>query len=312
MPELEILQTPVTTGIIKIKEKEMKIKGNFINTARGFFHYHALGESENQIHFCHGNSLSAGTYLPFLEKLSSHDLEIYATDIRGHGFSTKENTARIKNWDIFIKDLEQVVSTITKPPVIGIGHSIGGYFTYAAAALFPHLFSKIVLLDPIILPMKIVWLSALFRKIGLAGNLPLPKMTRTKKKEFQSRKAALAHYSGKGMFKFWKPEYVQAYVDTAIEKDTTTTWELCCNPEFEAQIYEFVPFSTWQHAGHINIPVLIVRGEKSDLFHKQAGLRLTKKIQDCTFIELKKLGHFLMMEDPDKTIETILPFIQGI
>lgn len=287
------------------------IKGNFINTARGFFHYHALGESENQIHFCHGNSLSAGTYLPFLEKLSSHNLKIYAADIRGHGFSTKENTTRIKSWDIFIKDLEQIVSAITKPPVIGMGHSIGGYFTYAAAALFPHLFSKIVLLDPIILPVKTLWLAALFRKAGLAGRLPLPKMTRSKKKEFHSRQEALVHYSGKGMFKSWKPEYVQAYVDTAIEKDTTTTYELCCNPELEAQIYEFVPFNTWRHVSHIDIPVLVVRGERSDLFHKHAATRLIKKIKDSTFVELKKSGHFFMMEDSDKTIDTILPFIQS-
>ena len=288
----------------------MMIKGNFINTAQGFFHYHSRGESENQIHFCHGNSLSAGTYLPFLEKFCSHNLKIYATDIRGHGYSTKENTTQVKNWDIFIKDLEQIVSTITKPPVIGIGHSIGGYFTYAAAALFPHLFSKVILLDPIIFPPKIVWLAALIRKIGFAGNLPLSKMTRTKKKEFQSPAEALTHYSGKGMFKSWKSEYVQAYVNTAIEKDTTTTWELCCNPKFEAQIYQFVPFNTWQHAGNINVPVLVVRGEKSDLFHKKAGIRLTKKIKDCTFVELKNQGHFFMMEDPDKTIDTILPFIQ--
>ncbi|RLB85398.1 MAG: hypothetical protein DRH26_18350 [Deltaproteobacteria bacterium] len=286
-------------------------KGNFINTPQGFFHYYVLGESENQIHFCHGNSLSAGTYLPFLEKLCSHDLKIYATDIRGHGFSTKENTSQVKNWDIFIKDLAQIVSSITKPPVIGIGHSIGGYFTYAAAALYPHLFSKLILLDPIIFPLKIVWLSALIRKIGLAGRLSLPRMTRGKKFEFNSREEALANYSQKGMFKSWKPEYVQAYVNTAIEKDTATTWELCCNPEFEAQIYECVPFNTWQHANHINVPVMVVRGERSDLFYRQAGIRLTKKIKNCTFIELKKLGHFLMMEDPDKTIDSILPFIQN-
>ncbi len=33
-------------------------------------------------------------------------------------------------------------------------------------------------------------------------------------------------------------------------------------------------------------------------------------MKNCTFIELKKLGHFLMMENPDKVIDTILPFIQ--
>ncbi|NOX34251.1 MAG: alpha/beta hydrolase [Deltaproteobacteria bacterium] len=286
------------------------IKANFINTGQGFFHYHVLGESGRQIHFCHGNSLSAGTYLPFLEKLCTCNFKIYAPDIRGHGFSTKENTVRVENWDIFVKDIEQIVSSITKPPVIGIGHSIGGYFTYAAAALYPHLFSKLILLDPIIFPPEIVLFATLIRKTGFARHLSLPKMTRGKKSEFQSRKEALAHYSGKGMFKSWKPEFVRAYVDTAIEKDSSTTYGLCCSPEFEAQIYEFVPFNTWRHANHINIPVLVVRGEKSDLFFKKAGQRLAKKMKNCTFVEQKKLGHFLMMEDPDKIIDIILPFIQ--
>jgi len=291
--------------------KTTKTGNNFITTSRGAFHYHVLGEDGGQqVHFCHGNSLSAGTYLPFLEKLSSHGLQVYASDIRGHGFSTRENTARIKNWDIFIRDLEQVISSITKPPIIGIGHSIGGYFTYAAAALYPHLFSRVILLDPIIFPVKMVWGAALIRKIGLAGNFALSKMTRGKKSEFLSREAALAHYSQKGMFKSWKPEYVQAYVETAIEKVTQTRWRLCCNPEFEARIYELVPFDTWRHAGSIKVPVLVVRGGKSNLFYGQAGIRLTKKIKDCTFVELKNLGHFLMMEDPDKIMETILPFIR--
>jgi pimeloyl-ACP methyl ester carboxylesterase len=285
-------------------------KENFINTDQGSFHYHVLGESENQVHFCHGNSLSAGTYRPFLEKLCSHDFKVYASDIRGHGFSTKKNTGQIKNWDIFIKDLGQVVSSITKPPVIGMGHSIGGYFTYAAAALYPHLFSKVILLDPIIFPLNIIWFAALLRKTGQAGKLPLPKMTRGKKSEFLSRQEAWVHYSKKGMFKSWKPEYVQAYVETAIKKNKEAKYELCCNPEFEAQIYEFVPFNTWQHAGKIKVPVMVIRAERSDLFYRKAGIRLTKKIKDCTFIELKNRGHFLMMEDPDKIIDTILPFIQ--
>ncbi len=297
---------------ICLKKRKFKmIKSNFVNISQGFFHYHVFGESENQIHFCHGNSLSAGTYMPFLEKLSDHNFKIFASDIRGHGFSTKEKTKDVNTWDIFIKDLEQMVSSITNPPVIGMGHSIGAYFTYAAAALFPHLFSKLILLDPIVFPPRIIWMAALIRKMGLADNLPLAKITRGKKFEFLSKEDALNHYSGKGMFKSWKPEFLQAYVDTAIENDTTDTWALCCHPEFESQIYKCVPFNTWQHAKHIDVPVLVVRGEKSDLFYRKAGVKLTKKIKDCSFIELEKLGHFLIMEDPDKVIETVLPFIQN-
>lgn len=294
-----------------IKREPTMIKQDFINTEQGVFHFHVLGNSDNQIHFSHGNSLSAGTYLPFLQKLSSCDFKIYASDIRGHGFSTKENTSRVLTWDLFIRDLQQVVSTITNPPVTGIGHSIGGYFTYAAAALFPQLFSRVILLDPIIFPPAVLWLAALIRKTGLKGHLALAKMTRKKKFRFESKKQAFDHYSGKGMFRLWKPEYVQAYVDTAIEKNRQGTWQLCCSPEFEAQIYETLPLNTWKYAKQIDVPVLVVRAEKSTLFQRKAGIRLAGKIKNCTFIELKKLDHFLMMEDSDQIIDTILPFIQN-
>ncbi len=285
-------------------------KGNFINTPQGFFHYHNIGESGTKVHFCHGNSLSAGTYLPFLKDLADHGFNVFASDVRGHGFSTKERTKTVENWQIFIKDLATLISSITKPPVIGIGHSIGGYFTYAAAALYPHLFSKLILLDPIIFPSNILQLAALIRKLGLSGYMTLPKMTRTKKFEFASKKEALDHYQGKGMFLSWDKAFVEAYVDTAIEQGTTDSYSLCCHPEFEAQIYEQVPLNTWSHAPKIQVPVMVVRGETSDLFCRKAGKKMEKKIQNCSFVELGKLGHFLMMENSSEVIDTILPFLQ--
>jgi len=297
--------------------KQNMVKGKFINTPRGFFHYHKVGEpgpepageTGTQIHFCHGNSLNAGTYLPFLNRLSDKGFTVFASDLRGHGYSTKEQTARVESWQIFIKDLATLVASITNPPVIGIGHSIGGYFTYAAAALYPHLFSKLILLDPIIFPPAMVCAAALLRKMGLSRNLKLSKMTRNKKYEFASPKDALSHYKGKGMFASWQDAFVNAYVDTAIEQDSTDSYCLCCMPEFEAQIYEHAPFNTWDHAPGISVPTLVVRGEKSDLFYKSAGNRLEKKITDCRFVELTGMGHFLMMEDPDRVVKTILPFL---
>jgi pimeloyl-ACP methyl ester carboxylesterase len=245
-----------------------------------------------------------------LQKLANQDFKVLASDIRGHGFSTRERTSLVASWDIFIKDLELLVKSISKPPVIGIGHSIGGYFTYAAAALYPGLFSKLILLDPIIYPSKTLWSSAIIRTLGLSGYHWLPKTTRSKKSEFDSKQDALDHYLGKGMFKSWNHEFVEAFVDTAIEQDTAVSYELCCNPEFEAQIYETLPLNTWSHLSNIDIPVMVVRGENSHMFHRSSGQKLNKKIKNSKFIELDSLGHFLTMEDPDRIIETILPFLR--
>lgn len=287
------------------------MKGNFIHTSRGSFHYHKTGETGVPIHFCHGNSLSAGTYLPFLEDLSGEGFQVFASDLRGHGFSTREETEKIESWQIFIKDLAGLVESVTKPPVIGIGHSIGGYFTYAAAALYPHLFLKVVLIDPIIFPPVMVWAAALVRRMGLSGMLTLSKKARHKKYEFKSKNEALNHYKGKGMFRAWKDPFLDAYVETAIDQVAADSYSLCCLPEFEAQIYEHAPFDTWRHAPDIRVPALVIRGGQSDLFFRSAGNRLEKKIMKCEFMELETLGHFLIMEDPALVLRAILPFLQA-
>jgi pimeloyl-ACP methyl ester carboxylesterase len=292
-------------------------QNNFIQTSQGKFHYYSTGNSDKAIYFCHGNSMSAGTYLPFLHKVADKGFKIFAPNLRGHGFSTKDKTQHIKNWDIFIKDVEVFLTAITKPtvsnqkslakpPLIGMGHSLGGFLIYAAAALYPGLFSTIILLDPIILPPKIVLLSALARFTGLAGKLPLPKTTRNKKFQFASKKEALTHYSGKGMFRSWLPEFVEAYVETAIAQDSDEdTVSLCCHPEFEAMVYESLPLNTWRFAGQINVPVLLVRGGTSDMFVHKTGKRLSRMIMDCRLITLEGLSHFMMMEDPNRVIAAI-------
>ncbi len=282
---------------------------HFIDIPQGFFHYHTIGTTGQQVFFCHGNSMSAGTYLPFLEEFSQKGFQIFAPDIRGHGFSTKEKTHTIKNWDIFLTDLQALVQTITTPPVIGMGHSMGGFFIYAAAALYPHLFSKIVLLDPIILPTGMLWAAALARLTGLGHRHSLARMALNKKSEFSSKENALTHYSGKGMFKTWQPEFVQAFVDWAVEKDTADTYTLCCAPWFEAQMYTMVPLNTWRHARRIHVPTLVVQGRRSEMFQSASGRKLERNITTCRFIQLENNGHFFTMENPTGVIETILPFV---
>jgi pimeloyl-ACP methyl ester carboxylesterase len=203
-----------------------------------------------------------------------------------------------------------VADHITNQPVIGMGHSIGGYFTYAAAARYPDLFSKIILLDPIIYSCHIVWTSAVARFLGLSKHHWLPRMTRGKKSEFADRKAALDYYAGKGMFKTWHKAFVESFVDTAIEKDSADSYSLCCHPEFEAQICEALPSDTWAHAKKITVPVMVLRGEKSHLFYRSSLQSLSNRLENSQCKEVENHGHFFVMESPERTIETILPFFQ--
>lgn len=286
----------------------MNIIERFLDTDRGVFHAFRMGSGPS-VFFCHGNSMSAGTYLPFLEKVAQAGYEVVAPDLRGHGKSTKERIFQIRDWQIFYRDLKLLVQSSSQQPVIGIGHSMGGFFIYTAAALFPGLFSKIVLLDPIILPGKWLWGSALMRLTRTGGYYPLSKMARNKKHTFESRAQALEHYSGKGMFKTWQPEFVQAFVETAIEKDDAVSYELCCPPAFEASLYTMAPLDTWKHAKKIKIPALVIRGEHSEMFRRESGEKLSRMMADCRFEELKNQGHFFMMENPDAAVRSFQHFL---
>ena len=175
---------------------------------------------------------------------------------------------------------------------------------------FPACFQKSSSWIPIILPFNILLGAALARKTGFADRHPLAKAALRKKSEFPSPEDALAHYSGKGMFKTWQPEFVKAFVDWSIEQDTTDTWTLCCDPGVEALMYVLVPLNTWRHAKKIDIPVLVARGQHSEMFQDASGKKLERKIKNARFITIESQGHFFPMEDPDKTIAAIEPFLK--
>jgi len=163
---------------------------NYLDTPDGRIHYLDWGGSGPQAHLLHANGFCAGTYSPFVRYLLD-DLHIIAGDVRGHGGSDLPNLKRIHHWNIFADDLKTLIEQTMSPPIIGLGHSLGAVTTYMAAATYPRLFSCIILLDPPIFPRRLLWLVAVMKWLGLAGNIPLARKARRRRKSFQSKKAAL-------------------------------------------------------------------------------------------------------------------------
>jgi hypothetical protein len=72
----------------------------------GDFHFIDWGGSGPLAHFSHATGLCAGTYTPLAQRLNSH-LRVLGMDDRGHGMTkAPANPHKLKNWDIFVKDLE--------------------------------------------------------------------------------------------------------------------------------------------------------------------------------------------------------------
>src|SRR3954469_17006265 len=63
----------------------------------------------------------------------------------------------LKSWSQLGDDLLQALERLTDRPVVGIGHSFGGVVTLYAALKQPERFSHLVVIDPVMLPPRLLW-----------------------------------------------------------------------------------------------------------------------------------------------------------
>lgn len=279
----------------------------------GRTHIHVLEYPDNgpATLFLHANGMSAGTYGPLFEHLTSR-LHLVAGDLPGHGLSGPPAVNPIRKWDSFISDLQALISRHFKTPVHVVGHSLGGVVAYLAAAQYPQLINRLVMIDPPgFLPRPILWGFSLVRAVGLIGQFHLVKAARRRKYLFGSKQEAAQRYmAGKGMFKTWGKPFIQGYLDSALDF-SQTPGRLRCLPETEAQIFAAMPSHTWRHASKIQCPVLLLRGQYSDTFLKKHAHQLADRIPDCRLETIPGSTHFLPMEKPDLVSTAILDHLKG-
>jgi pimeloyl-ACP methyl ester carboxylesterase len=281
----------------------------FIEVPGGKLHYLDWGGSGPPAHFLHGNGFCAGTYSPFIEQIAG-ELHVVASDVRGHGASEFSGIEPIRSWKVFAEDVKTVVCRTRRPPVIGMGHSLGAVSTGIAASIYPELFSLLILVDPVFMTPRRLAAIGLMRALGLQGRLPRARGARRRRKIFRGKTEALRLFlSGRGIFKTWSPEFVEAYLECGlIERDSETT-VLTCDPELEAQIFESIPLRTWSFVKRIQCPILAIRGELSEVFTAEAADRLKHQAANCEVATIAGTGHFPTMEKPRECAEAIREFL---
>jgi pimeloyl-ACP methyl ester carboxylesterase len=294
---------------MSVEPRQQPVEG-YIEVSGGRLHYLDWGGNGPSAHFLHGNGFCAGTYVPFIQFLIE-DLRIIASDVRGHGASNFAGIGRVRNWEIFAQDLQAIVSATARPPIIGMGHSLGAVATCIAAATYPTLFSAIVLVDPVFLMPRRLAVIAGMRALGLGGRLPRVRAARRRRKTFRSKAEALRLFlSGRGIFKTWSSEFVEAYLECGLLEKDSNTAVLTCDPELEAQIFESIPLKVWRYVRRIHCPVLAIRGEQSDVFLAEAADRFQRTAPQAEVVTIEGTGHFPTMEKPEECAEAIRRFLR--
>jgi lysophospholipase len=97
-------------------------------------------------------------YAETIFELNQRGFDVYSLDWRGQGLSSRMLANRhkgfIKNYDIYLNDLNQFISKIVQPeaaiPLIFLSHSMGGHIALRFIHEYPELVDKAVLVSPMI------------------------------------------------------------------------------------------------------------------------------------------------------------------
>jgi pimeloyl-ACP methyl ester carboxylesterase len=244
------------------------------------------------LHFTHANGFPAGTYRKFLSAISLR-YEVSAIDIIGHD----PRYPVTDGWPHLVEQLVDHLRAQYRRPVIGIGHSLGGFLTFMAAATWPQLFRAVVLLDSPVLGYFKSKALAVSKSIGMVDRLTPAAGTRDRRARFPSREAALAHFRTRKVFKRFDPECLRDYIESGTVEDGSE-FRLRYDPAIEYKIYRTIPHDLYRYRGALQVPAGFMVGRDTRLV-SPADLAYMKRAFGMRFSRVDG-GHHFPLQFPEQ------------
>lgn len=173
-----------------------------------------------------------------------------------------------EGWPHLVEQLvDQLERDYAGEPVLGVGHSLGAYLNFMAAARRPELFRAIVMLDaPVIGAFKGRALGAV-KRLGIVDRVTPAGMTRERRSAWTTREEAKAHFGSKKLFRHFTDECLQHYVQHGLI-GAPGRFRLRIDPEIEYRIYRTIPHGMNQYVRALHVPAGFVGGEDSDVLRR--------------------------------------------
>jgi pimeloyl-ACP methyl ester carboxylesterase len=251
--------------------------------------------------FTHANGFPPSTYRSVLDELC---MSFRVSSFAARPLWPDSRPDDIDSWNDLASDLLSVLEQRAEPPLVAVGHSLGGTLSVLVAAARPRLFSGLVLIDPVIFAgiRALFWGS--ISKFGCGRKLPLIQGALRRRDHFPDLESVRAAYGAKPVFSTWETEVLDDYVRAGF-RDTGDGVELRYPKAWEARIFELTPVSVWRQLRSLNLPVLVIRGGRSDTFLPAAARKLGRLLPRSRIVEMPGRTHFVPMEAPQSIAEVI-------
>jgi len=229
---------------------------------------------------------------------------VIAVDARGHGDSSKPEAAAAYAWTEFGGDLAALAAALAPeagPVALGVGHSFGGTTLLLAAVERPELFARLLLVDPVVLPIPRPGSGP--PRAGVAN--PMADAARKRRTVFPDRASARERWSGRDTFARWTPRAFELYLAEGLADRADGSVELKCRGEVEATVFEGgLGVDAFALARRLRAPARVLWARRGDFprAHFEAWVR------EMPAGELRDVesGHFVPMEDPQAVVREAL------
>ena len=208
------------------------------------------------IHIAGANGFPANTYIHLFETLNEY--QCHYLNLVAHPYTQGNFT-----WHSIVDEIIQNIEATATQPVIGFGHSMGAVNTYLASLKRPDLFSRLILIEPVIFrpfARKAIDLTRIFIKSQHSGRLA--KQALKRKDKFISHAEAHEYFSKKKLFKYFTEKALSEYIEHGLEKNADG-YQLRFDKRVESRIFSTIP--TKIESSTHSLPTHILFGQQSNL-----------------------------------------------
>lgn len=207
--------------------------------------------------FAHANGFPCGSYAKLLEPLRS-DYAIHHLPQHGHDprFPVDDN------WGNLVGEMVHHLEALGTP-VWGVGHSFGGLLHLQTALCRPDLYQGVIMLDSPFFTLPDQWVIRAAKRLGLIDRLTPAGRTQGRREVFDDPTSARRYFAGKALFRRFDPDCLDAYLQHGLQAEGSSM-RLSFNPRTEIDIYRSVPDTRPGSTRGFQLPLALVRGERSD------------------------------------------------
>ena len=250
-------------------------------------HSQILGEGR-PILILHGFLGMSDNWKTLGNDFSEAGFQVHLIDQRNHGRSPHSSTF---NYLELAKDVKEYIDSHGLKNVVLIGHSMGGKTAMTAAALFPHLIDKLVVVD--IAPKYYApHHQTILEGLGAIDNASLT--SRGDADELLS--------------KYVKEKEVRMFLLKNLYRESKDKLGLRLNLEvLTTQVEELGKALPADYS--YNKPALFIKGERSNYITSEDKALIENHFPQATIVSIPEAGHWVHAENKDAFYETVMNFI---